>query len=179
VEQHPTIQRFDEVCNDNTIAELEKLTVLAGYKVCILNNAVPKFFLVGRKDLLEKWHVINLTRHDKVHHFISHWFWMQNTQQERLQDAGQFRHHGTDHATYKNLLANNRSTYDTDSIIVWLQEQLINYHLPGDVTVDYSELPNYATDNIQWQPNKYDTITLSDLFDNHKEIQDLLGNFTI
>jgi hypothetical protein len=179
VDQHPLIQQFDEICNNNTIAELETLTEIPGYKVCILNNAIPKFFLVGRKDLLEKWHVINLTRNDKIHHFISYWFWEQNTMQERLQDSGQFRHHGTDHRSYKNLLAQGQYTYNTNSIVAWLQEQLINHHLPGNVTVDYSELPNYATDNIQWQPNKYNTITLKDLFSNHEEIQHLLGNFTI
>lgn len=179
IDQNPLIRQYDEVCNDNTIAELEKLTVLSGYKVCILNNTVPKFFLAGRRDLLEKWHVINLTRNDKIHHFISHWFWQQNTVQERFQDSGQFRHHGTDHRSYKNFVSQGRNTCNTESIIVWLQEQLINHHLPGDVTVDYSELPNYATDNIQWQPNKYDTIALEDLFDNHKEIQQLLGKFTI
>lgn len=179
VDQYPLIQQFDEVCNDNTIAELETLTMIPGYKICILNNTIPKFFLVGRKDLLEKWHVINLTRNDKISHFISHWVWMQNTQQERLQDSGQFKHHGTDHSCYENLLVNVPDIYHTHSIVVWLQEQLINYHLPSSATVDYSELPNYVTDNIQWQPNKYDTITLKDMFVNHKDLEDLLSNFTI
>ena len=58
VDQYPSIQQFDEVCNDNTMAELEKLTWLPGYKICILNNSIPKFFLVGRRDLLEKWFVV-------------------------------------------------------------------------------------------------------------------------
>ena len=179
LDQHPGIMQFDEICNDGTLAELEKLTNIPGYKICILNHSIPKFFLAGRKDLLQKWHVINLTRKDKVHHFISYWVWMQNTQEERLQDSGQFKHHGTEHSSYKNLLAQDRTTYDTNSIVFWLQEQLINYYLPSDTTVDYSELPDYATDNIHWQPNKYDTITLKDLFVNHKDIEDLLGNFTL
>jgi len=179
VDQHPSIQQFDEVCNDNTIAELEALTERPDYKICILNNTIPKFFLVSRKDLLKKWHVINLTRNDKIHHFISYWFWEQNTMQQRLEDSGQFRHHGTDYHSYKNLLTQGQRTYSTDAVVAWLQEQLINHHLHSDVTVDYSELPNYATDNIHWQPNKYETITLEDLFSNHKEIQDLLANFII
>jgi len=177
VDQYPSIQNFDEICNNNTIVELEALTKIPKYKICILNNTVPKFFLVGRKDLLKKWHVINLTRHNKIHHFISHWFWQQNTMQERLEDSGQFRHHGTDYQSYKNALAYGQRIHSTDAIVVWLQEQLINYHLPNDVTVDYSELPIYATNNIQWQPNKYETITLKDLFSNHKEIEDLLTRF--
>jgi hypothetical protein len=178
-DQDPSIQQYGEICNDNTTAELEKLTALSGYKICILNNVTPKFFLAGRRDLLEKWHVINLTRADKIHHFISHWFWLQNTEQERIQNSGQFQHHGTDHSSYKHFVDQGQNTYDTDFIAVWLQEQLINYLLPSDATVDYSELPNYATDDIQWQPNMYDTVTLEDLFSNHKEIQQLLGNFTI
>ena len=179
VDKHPHIKQFDEVCNDNTLAELERLTAIPEYKICILNNTVPKFFLASRLDLLKKWHVINLTRSDKVQHFISSWFWMQNTTQERLQDSGQFKHHGTDHNNYKNLVTKGPITYNTSSVVVWLQEQLINYHLHSDVTVDYGELPSYATNNIQWQPNKYDAITLEDLFVNHNEIQHLLGNFTV
>jgi hypothetical protein len=179
VDQNPDIIQLDEVCNDNTLAELERLTDISKYKICILNNTVPKFFLASRRDLLQKWHVINLTRNDKVHHFISHWFWMQNTIQERFQDTGQFRHHNTDHDSYKNMLVKDRSTYDIQAIVVWLQEQLINYYLDNNATVDYSELPSYATDNIKWQPNKYGTIDLIDIFDNHKEIEDLLGHFTV
>ena len=179
VDQHPGIIQLDEVCNDNTLDELERLTDMSKYKICILNNTAPKFFLASRRDLLKKWHVINLTRNNKVHHFISHWFWIQNTLQERFQDTGRFRHHDTEHDSYKNMLAQGRSTYDPQAIVAWLQEQLINHHLDSDATVDYSELPRYATDNIKWQPNKYGTINLIDIFDNHKEIEDLLGNFTV
>jgi hypothetical protein len=177
-DHHLKIRQYGEICNDNTLADFETLTKIPGYKICILNNTVPKFFLKGRKDLLKKWHVINLTRNDKVHHFISNWFWMQNSEQERLRDTGQFKHHDTDHSSYKNLLTDGRITYDIHLIATWLQEQLINLYLPSDVTIDYSELPDLATNNIKWQPNRYDTITLNDLFDNHKEIENLLANFS-
>ncbi len=167
---------FGEICNDNTIGELEKLTELPGYKVCILNNTAPKFFLPGRQDLLKKWHVINLTRQDKIHHLISNWFWKKNTDQERLRDSGKFKHHGTAQSVYHNA-AQQRSYYELSSIIIWLQEQLINHHIPSNATVDYSELVNYATEDISWQPNQYELLNLIDIFENHKEIEDLLTNY--
>jgi hypothetical protein len=179
VDQHPDIMKLDEVCDDNTLSDLERLIDISKYKICILNNTIPKFFLASRRDLLKKWHVINLTRHDKVQHFISHWFWMQNTTQERFHDTGKLKHHNTEHDSYKNMLAQGRGTYDPHAIVVWLQEQLINYHLDSDATVDYNELPDYSTDNIQWQPNNYGTLTLQDLFDNYKDLENLLENFTI
>ena len=179
VDRHPeNIRVFDEICNDNTLTELKRLTDSRAYNICILNNTIPKFLLASRPDLLQKWHVIHLSRNNKVQHFISHWFWMRNTHNERLQDSGQFKHHGTKYSSYKNSII-ERTIYDINLIVVWLQEQLINYVIPSDATLDYHDLPKYATDNIQWQPNQYESLQLQDLFENYKEIENLLSNFKI
>jgi hypothetical protein len=174
---YPGIQVYDEIGNDNTINDLEQLTQSSGYKICILNNTAPKFYLAGRRDLLDQWHIINLTRNNKVQHFISYWFWEQNTLQERISNSGKFSHHNTKHDVYKNSMLGNKVCYDIEAIIAWLQEQLINFHIAYNETVDYDELPKYQTDNISWTPNQYHSIGLADIFENHQEIHNLLSSF--
>lgn len=178
-DQNAGFEIFGEIGNDNTIADFERLNTVKAYKVCILNNTAPKFHLVGSPGYLDHWHVVHLTRKDKVHHFISYWFWEQNTANQRMNNSGLFRHHNTDRASYQSVLNQPRRHCDIDAVIAWLQEQLINYHLPFDTEIDYGELPQLATDNIAWQPNNYDSISLSDIFENHKEISELLSNYRL
>lgn len=172
---NPGSAMHGEICHDNTIAELEQLTQLGGaYRVCILNNTVPKFFLRNRQDLLSEWHVIHLTRTNKVNHFISYWFWEQNTAQERFNNQGRFKHNNTDHSSYRAAVSKPPEYYSPSAVVAWLQEQLINYHIPCNTTLDYNELPEYQTDNLNWTPNRYESIELQDIVANHKEIETLL-----
>jgi hypothetical protein len=174
--QIPGTYPAGEICNDDSLTELEQLTEIDQYKICILNNSVAKSLLLNRQDLLQKWHVINLTRCNKIQHFISHWFWLHNTPGERLQDTGQFKHHGTPHINYKNAITQPQHL-DIDLAIAWMDFQKFNCRVPCNATVDYDELPAYATDWVRWEPNQYN-LTLSDIFVNHKDIQDVLLNFT-
>lgn len=168
----------DEICTDNSADQFKTITTSAStlYNVAILNNTSPKFYIQSQRDLLSKWHVINLTRNDKIHHFISQWFWSQNASDERFCNTGKFKHHGTEHSSYKSVLGAPQHV-DMGSLIVWLNEQLINYHIPSDVTIDYSELPDYQTDNLSWRPNQYNDIQLSDIIENHQEVYNLLVNY--
>lgn len=175
LDQNPDILEFDEI---DSIDQLENITKISQYKICIVNNIKLKFHLLGRKDILTKWHVVNLTRVDKVSHFRSWWFWEKNTLQDRINNTGKFKHHDTDAAAYKNALG-DPVTYDINFVMVWLQEQFINYHLSSDTWIDYSDLPSICTQRVAWKPNQYDTIKLSDIFENHKEIEDLLVSFQI
>jgi len=169
-----------EICTGNSIQQLIDLTNSnAPYKLCILNNSAPKFYLTTAEKLLSNWHVIDLTRHNKVNHFISHWFWFQNTLEQQQNDTGKFRHHNTDHSVYCQYLNEIKKTVSLDFVIVWLQEQLINRFVKSDVSIDYTELIEYQSDTIRWLPNSYENIQLSDIIINHKEITDLLLNFNI
>lgn len=174
--QLPGTYQTDEICNDNSLTELEQMTEISQYKICILNNSVAKSLLLDRRDLLQKWHVINLTRRNKIQHFISYWFWLQTTPGERLNDNGQYRHHGTPHINYKNALT-HPEYLDIDIVMGWVDYHKLNCHVPCNATVDYDELPAYATDLVQWEPNQYH-LTLSDIFVNHKDVEDVLLNFT-
>lgn len=174
-----SISNYNEICNDNTILELEKLTVSNhGYNVAILNNVVPKFYLTSANELLKKWHVVGLSRRNKVSHYISACLWQMNQEALKKNQPAIFNHHGTQYNTYKQRLT--KPVYQPiDNVIIWLQEQLINGYVPCDLWLDYEDLPYLPTRDIQWQPNQYNDIALSDLFINHFEIQDLLENFRI
>lgn len=179
IDMLPLSVGYGEICNDQSIRQLKELSIKSSrYKVCILNCVSPKFKLYSELSLLQDWHVIRLTHENKIKHFISHWFWKLNQESERMNDSGKYKHHGTPADVYSNSLK-EPVILDIESVIVWLQEQLIIHHLPIDTSLDYSNLKNLSTSNIRWNPNLYDNISLQDLFINHQEIYDLLSNFKI
>lgn len=178
-DQIPSIS-IGECCTDGTITELIELSKSKQpYKICILNTCDPKFYLVGNNDILSKWHVINLTRNNKLEHFISHWFWSQNTDDERFKNSGKFKHHDTDNSVYKNSAADIKKIVPMSFVVRWLQEQLVNRYIKSDVEIDYSELCNLSTDNIKWRPNQYNDIQLKDIVTNANEVEQLLLNFDL
>jgi hypothetical protein len=170
----PRSNRCGEICNDGTIEQLLKID--KNYLVAIMNSVEPKFNLVAHTEVLNEWHVIKLTRRNKVQHFISYWFWEQNTMQQRFNDTGKFKHHGTNNSVYALGLI-QLQYYPISAVKSWLQEQLVLEFLPYNYTVDYDDLPAVGQELIEWQPNEYGNITLNDLFTNGTEIQDLLENF--
>jgi hypothetical protein len=171
----PKSRRFDEICNDGTVDQLLKTD--NQYMVAIMNSVEPKFNLVAHPEILDDWHVVKLTRRNKVQHFISYWFWEQNTMQQRFDDTGKFKHHGTDNIAYTSAIT-QKQHYDISAVKNWLQEQLVLEFLPYNYTIDYDDLHIVGLDTtIRWQPNQYGNIALTDLFTNGDEIQDLLENF--
>jgi hypothetical protein len=170
----------DEICHDNTISELEKLTLTQGrYQICILNACNPKFYLTNRHNILKKWHVVNLTRNNKISHFISYWFWLQNSPSERLNNNGKFKHNNTSNDVYKQSLTHPVYADPALTVIPWLQEQLINRYIKSDVVIDYSDLPALSTVDVQWTPNQYTGIELENILTNAKEVKELLLNFDL
>ena len=179
VDQFDRAKRKGEICEDNTIDELAVLTNNdSDYKVCILNACQPKFYLVD-SDLLSKWHVVNLTRKNKIDHFISYWFWFQNSDHERVNGSGVFGHHGTDSEVYRTYANKIKQHVPVELVIQWLQEQLINYHIRSDFSIDYNDLKDLSTKNIKWNPNQYKDIKLEDIVINADEIKNLLLKFNL
>lgn len=170
----PNTKRYGEICDDGTVKQL--LQTSQSYMVAIMNSVEPKFNLVAHPEILKDWHVIKLTRKNKLQHFISYWFWEQNTMQQRFNNTGKFKHHGTDNEVYVSALTKKQHC-DISAVKNWLQEQLVLEFLPYNYTVDYDELGNIGDGLISWEPNQYGDITLNNLFTNGTEIQDLLENF--
>ena len=164
-----------EICTNNQLDQFIELSQPSDqYKIAILNNFTPKFYLTNN-ELLTNWHVVHLTRVDLVGHFISDWFWRLHDGKRRYH-VSEIKHHGTDHKSYRDNMS-SPVDYDINLVIFWLQEQLINYHVPHNERIDYSELVALETDRTKWMPNSYGNITLEDLVINHAEIYTLLNNF--
>lgn len=177
-------KRYGEICTstvNNVSQQLEELTKLsdANYNICILNNTVPKLYLRNKQNLLLNWHTIRLTRKNKVSHFISHWFWQLNTLEQQKQNSGTFLHNSTTNEKYANQLQQHgKVTIDISSVEVWLMEQLILELIPAAEEIDYDDLRDLNPHGFSWTPNQYNNIALSDIFVNHKELEDLLLSFS-
>ena len=137
------------------------------YTIGIINSSFAKFFLTGKNKDLEKWHVVHLTRHDKISHFISEYVWRFN--------PTEVNHHGCTADHFENL-KNNKVYYELYKVVNWLKEDLINYLFPCAVCIDYEDLQLIKTIHVTWQPNHYN-LQLFDLFTNSTEIENLLKTY--
>lgn len=145
------------------------------YKVGILHSMHPKFYLLDN-GVLNQWHVVLLTRQDKIKHFISTYFWKLNVQE----DFKMFKHHDTAGEFYKEYIKTHQKTeYNIEYVKCWLLEQLLSYHFKNDYSIDYADLKTVESKNIIWKNNDYSEISLESLFTNHKEIEELLKSFVI
>jgi hypothetical protein len=148
------------------------------YQIAILNHHTTKMKLLSdRNNILQHWHVIKLTRRDKVSHFISNWFWSLNTQEQQWSNSGKFSHHGTSNEVYIKEKPQDLPYVDPGMVMTWLQEQMVNDYLRYDYCIDYEDLPAYATPRVQWNPNQYGNITLKDLVCNHEELSEILSDY--
>ena len=175
----------DSITNSVALGEINELSVLTScniktnYYVGILHSIHPKFYLLNDTKLLNKWHVVHLTRRDKVSHFISNYFW--KIINHKLNTNGSnFDHHATTYTNYRNYIDNQpKVVYDIEHAKVWLLEHTLSYFIKSNYQIDYSELTSLESHEIKWNPNKYGNITLEDLFINHDELNNLLTNFVI
>jgi len=162
----------------NSLETIKSATKLKNnrYVTGILHSIHPKYYLFNDLETLSKWHVIHLTRNNRIEHFISTFFWGQKLHEQKTQ----FGHHGTSKDIYRNFVNNHEKTVaDIAYVKRWLLEILMSYAIPHNYSIDYSELPLLESSNIWWNPNNYDDITLSDLFVNSAEVEELLNNFKI
>lgn len=171
---------LDSLClhlgNTVNLGELDnpEIPQTAAYSVSIINAVVPKIMLVKEQELLKDYHVVCLTRNDKINHWISYYVWRQfNTEQQRFDDSN-LPHHGGDKSKYHDLPIQE---YDLSQIENWLTEQYIVNLFQSDALIDYDDLSKLESD-IRWTPNDYDK-TLSQLFTNHKEIENMLKTYKV
>lgn len=173
------VNAVDEICTDNSPDQLYQLVsnINDTYWIGILNQTNAKYYIRNDKKLFDKCHVIRLTRKDKIKHWISHWFFQLNTGKERFTNTGKFRHNSTLNSVYIEHLANGKVFVPLEVVEVWLEQQTIINLLPANVEIDYSELSSIDVKNFSWSPNRYDNISLSDIFENHKDVENLLLGF--
>lgn len=172
---------MDSISNGVSLHEIEQVSTLTenqhtpGYKVGILHSIHPKFYLLD-SNVLNHWHVVLLTRQDKINHFISTYFWKLNTQNK----LRKFKHHNTENKFYKDYInSHQKIEYDIEHVKCWLLEQLLSYQFKYDFQIEYNNLKYLKSPNVSWKNNDYNEISLESLFTNYKEIEELLKGFSI
>lgn len=153
-----------------TVEQLRNITKSATYNTCIVNIVDLKFELLENLDILDQWHVVRLSRNDKVGHYISKFFWDLNC----IQRKREFKHHGSAVSVYENYQDGNKVHVDFDQVKRWFMEGMINSLIPCQIKVDYSDLPLLENNPVKWDPNNYNNIKLSDIFVEANELQRML-----
>ncbi len=160
----------------NEVGDLEFLQSSgSNYKIAILNSVGPKISLVKEQCLLNDWHVVTLTRNDKLLHWMSYYVWQQfNTEQQRVNNSN-LPHHGGTRDKYKHI---SPVTIDTSVIEQWLLEQYLVHLFKGSIVIDYADLSTVSGTEFIWNPNDYG-LSVEDLFVNHVEVKNLLQKYNI
>jgi len=164
------LSALGEVGSDDFVAESP-----GRYKIAILNAVVPKITLVKDQSALDEWHLVTLTRNDKLQHWISFYLWQYlNTAQQRA-DHSNLPHHGGTSDQYRNIVP---VSIPLGVVEHWLLEQYPIHLFKSHVQIDYADLPNISGTTYQWSPNEYG-LTCEELFTNHAEITQLLQQYHI
>lgn len=157
------------------------LTNQPGYACVIVNDMLQKLAISERPDLLSQWHVIRLTRADKIKWFISYWLYIHHPESDanrRGEKAEGFHHHGTPRDNYATWMRRNgRVRLDGQDILelqLTLAGHLLNYAIAADHEIDYEQLPALANHKVIWQANQYPSDRLADMFEDAHLLEGLL-----
>lgn len=145
------------------------------YTIAILNSSTPKIPLVKDQDQLNDWHIVRLTRNNKIEHWISHYVWQYHNSTEQRFNNTNLPHHGGTQEKYKNI---PQVKFDTGLLEPWLLEQFLINLFSANITLDYTDLPLINDTSFKWSPNDYG-LDLSQLFSNSNEIHSILKDYSV
>lgn len=154
------------------------------YQIAIINKANAKIELLSDPAVLDQWHVIRLTRRDKVSWFRSWGLFFLHQKSEvnvapsTANDDDRMLHHGTPESIYRQALVqhgpviiDNRAV---DEACGSLCLHAIGKLIAVDEEIDYEDLPNLQSEHTWWKANHYPDVSMEEMFVNWKEIQALL-----
>jgi len=186
---HRAVVRNDEIDLDPTTAwpgsvgrVLDQLIGQDQYQVAIVNSVVAKTELIARPDLMRHWHVIRLTRRDKISWFRSWALFFLHAHSEHHRGDGPLLHHGTTQETYLHSLTSQGAIeldgHSVKDIGGNLSLHLLCKMVAVDEEIDYENLPALASQYTEWKANQYPEIGLDRLFTNWAEIEPLLASWS-
>lgn len=168
-------------------AALESLAQGDAYQIAVVNSVIAKAELIAHPAALDHWHVIRLTRRDKVGWFRS-WalfFMHENSEHNQLQSvdltSGYFLHHGTASETYLSMLERSGpivlGEQDIKQIGGNVSLHVLSKLVAVDQEIDYDDLPALQSADAHWKGNRYPDIDLAKFFENWGEIQAMLAGW--
>ena len=167
--------------NDVVVDQMKSLEHEPKYHVMTINNLPSKMALKKAPEVLDKWHVIRINHSDKVRWFISWYFYFHSESSEFFQKQSTILHNSTPRQAYLDYLSKSPVNLD-DKIIELacanLGMQLINYHIPVDEEIDYTQLKKIAHDRVPWLENNYPSDLLSVMFSNSEHLESILKNWS-
>lgn len=166
---------------------LEQLASQDSYQIAIINSATAKVELISDPAALERWHVIRLTRQDKVSWFRSWALFFLHGRSEVNAAApatGQddrLLHHGTPEASYREGLARHGpvmiDSRAVDEACGSLCLHVLAKLIAVDEEIDYEDLPGLQSEHTWWKGNEYPDITMQDMFVNWQEMRPVLEHW--
>lgn len=163
-----------------TLIQMSAETV---YQVAIVNSVNAKTALLANPDLLAPWHVIRLTRRDKVG-WMRSWalFFLHPGSEVYSTHDDRLLHHGTSARAYiENLHQSGPIELDPEvikDIASNLCLHALSLLVPADEEIDYDDLPGLQSDHTWWKGNDYPDLPMHTLFTGYDRIRPLLQAWT-
>lgn len=162
--------------------QLAALEMKSAYQVGIVNSISAKLELLADPSLLRSWHVIRLTRRDKVGWMRSWVLFFLHPNSDLYSTLGdRLMHHGTGIEHYTETLrrsgAFELTTQVIKDIVGSLTLHTISPVIPVDEEIDYDQLPGLQTENNPWKGNDYPDLPMDVMFSGYARLQPLLENW--
>jgi hypothetical protein len=174
-------------CYDQSIAKVSdfyknQVGIMSGiseYQISQMQDFQIKVWLLStNSSWLKDYHIVVLKRNDNIQHFFSKQIL------ENFHSTVPVHSFKKELATYKagnfNSLQGQKLTVSAGTVFQFLAEKQLLERFDCDETVVYEDLvtwPDVA--KSVYEKNNYGSMTPSDLFDNYKDIENLLDNFII
>lgn len=157
------------------------------YQIAIINSATAKVELISDPAALDQWHVIRLTRRDKISWFRS-WalFFLHQKSEVHTSAAAsgpddRMLHHGTPETSYRQALEQHGpviiDSRAVDEACGSLSLHVLAQLMAVDEEIDYEDLPALQSEHTWWKGNQYPDIAMHDMFVNWQEIRAVLENW--
>lgn len=158
---------------------LAQLASMSTYQVAIVNSVNAKTELLADPTLIESWHVIRLTRRDKVG-WMRSWalFFLHAASEVHSVHDSRLLHHGTSTQTYVENLRRLGPVELDPAVIKDIASNLCLHTLSQliavDEEIDYDDLPDLQSEHTWWKGNDYPDLPMHELFPGYDRIQALL-----
>lgn len=166
---------------------LRDLAARDRYQIAIINSATAKVELTSDPGALEHWHVIRLTRRDKISWFRSWALFFLHGRSEVNVEAGpgttddRLLHHGTSEESYRqNLTSHGPVVIDSravDQVCGSLCLHVLAKLIAVDEEIDYEDLPGLQSEHTWWKGNQYPDMTMEEMFVNWQEMRSVLEHW--